>query len=440
MSKRLFAVLLTLVMLIGVLPMAAMAESYTPDCTCGYCGATCDIKRVDEKDVTCTTDESWIEVCEKHECETERTGEEAPGHKICDEPEVSTVYEATCTKGGKIAYKYSCTVCGDMINIQYEYTPVKDHTYVDGKCECGAKEPCKHEAGDIVDQVITEATCCKDGSIVETCKCGEVFTTVLPAAGEHDTTNPECKNYIEPCKHEAGDIVKQECTATCCKAGELIETCKCGEVFKTAYPAMGEHDTTNPECEKYVAPCKHEAGDIVDQVITYATCRKDGSIVETCKCGEVFTTVLNKTGHDWEEATCSSPKTCKNCGKTFGRPLYRHDWAKATCKDPMTCKDCGKTFGRPLHHSWKKATCESPKTCRHCGKTVGRALKHDWAEATCKSPKTCKDCGKTVGTAHKAVDHNRNGRCDKCNIRINNFFHKYHSNKHFFNKFWKNHK
>ena len=56
----------------------------------------------------------------------------------------------------------------------------------------------------------------------------------------------------------------------------------------------------------------------------------------------------------------------------------KHDWQEATCEEPMTCKVCGETQGEPLGHEWLEATCTLPKTCSVCGKTEGEPLGHDW--------------------------------------------------------------
>ena len=102
--------------------------------------------------------------------------------------------------------------------------------------------------------------------------------------------------------------------------------------------------------------------------------------------------------HDWADADCDSPKTCKLCGETEGAALG-HDWAAADCDTPKTCKVCGATEGSALGHSWDNADCTSPKTCSVCGATEGAAAGHDWAPATCTAPKTCKVCGATEGSA-----------------------------------------
>ena len=101
--------------------------------------------------------------------------------------------------------------------------------------------------------------------------------------------------------------------------------------------------------------------------------------------------------HEWDEATCTAPKTCSKCGETEGEALS-HKWDDATCTLPKTCSECGETEGTALGHDWDDATCTLPKTCSECGETEGAALGHEWDDATCTAPKTCSECGETEGT------------------------------------------
>lgn len=57
---------------------------------------------------------------------------------------------------------------------------------------------------------------------------------------------------------------------------------------------------------------------------------------------------------------------------------HQHNWIDATCTSPKTCSECGKTEGEALGHNWIDATYDAPKTCSRCGKTEGSALKSSW--------------------------------------------------------------
>lgn len=102
--------------------------------------------------------------------------------------------------------------------------------------------------------------------------------------------------------------------------------------------------------------------------------------------------------HDWNEATCTTPKICKLCEATEGE-VKAHQWQDATCVAPKTCKDCGATEGDVAGHVWEEATCTTAKTCAACNETEGEALGHSWADATCTEAKTCTVCSEKEGEA-----------------------------------------
>lgn len=129
--------------------------------------------------------------------------------------------------------------------------------------------------------------------------------------------------------------------------------------------------------------------------------------------------------HDWQEATCTEPKTCKKCNETEGESLG-HDYAEATCTEPKTCKRCGETTGSALGHKvdeWtttKEATCSSTGTsegvCTRCGEkqtksipkldhtpgdweiTTPSTVSSDGSITTGKRTRSCTVCGAVVDT------------------------------------------
>lgn len=52
----------------------------------------------------------------------------------------------------------------------------------------------------------------------------------------------------------------------------------------------------------------------------------------------------------------------------------KHDFREANCTSPRTCKNCGDTEGEALGHKWKDATLTEPKTCELCEETEGASL------------------------------------------------------------------
>lgn len=144
--------------------------------------------------------------------------------------------------------------------------------------------------------------------------------------------------------------------------------------------------------------------------------------------------------HTWDDANCTSPKTCTACGETEGNALG-HAWTSATCVLPKSCTKCNAMEGNALGHSWIDATCTTPKTCTTCNATEGEALGHSAAGltctsdaacsrcntiiaapghtlsyATCTEPAKCNICGETSG---KALGHTTSsGVCSRCNLEI----------------------
>ena len=66
-------------------------------------------------------------------------------------------------------------------------------------------------------------------------------------------------------------------------------------------------------------------------------------------------------------------------------------------------------------HNWQKASCKTPKTCTLCGITEGAVADHVWDAATCIKPKTCSVCGKTEGSV--STTHSFSGdKCTACGL------------------------
>lgn len=159
--------------------------------------------------------------------------------------------------------------------------------------------------------------------------------------------------------------------------------------------------------------------------------------------------------HQWQDATCTEPKICIDCGAVDGEALG-HDWKNGTCTEPKSCQRCGYTDSKAVGHKWdagqviKEATEEENGelllTCTVCGETQTQVIPalnhthaydetavteptcteggytthtcscgdsyiasetpptgHAWQEATCTQPKTCPTCGATEG---EALSHN----------------------------------
>ena len=211
------------------------------------------------------------------------------------------IYPATCVKVGMM--RYTCTACGatkpDVIPIDPEHH--------EGKTEIrGKKEPSCAETGYTGD---TYCTAC--GKLTQ---AGET----IPAKN-HDwqaatcTAPKTCRvcgaTEGMPAGHawNQGEIVRE---ATCIATGIIRYSCTvCGETKEDILPINPGHHTSGQETRNAVG----------------AACEADGYTGDAycTACGAKITegSIIPATGHDWQAATTTAPKTCRVCGKTEGKPL-----------------------------------------------------------------------------------------------------------------------
>ena len=56
-------------------------------------------------------------------------------------------------------------------------------------------------------------------------------------------------------------------------------------------------------------------------------------------------------------------------------------------------------------HEWNAATCITPKTCVLCNETEGEALGHTWEAATCLEPEKCSVCHELSNYGGQQAEH-----------------------------------
>lgn len=277
-----------------------------------------------------------------------------------DHKYTSVVIPPTCTDEGYTTH--TCTTCGDSY-IDDNETEALGHSWVDATCttpktcsRCGETEglPLGHDWD--VEVEIVPPTCTEGGYTIHKCNnCDETYI---------DT-------YTEPLGHE--EVIDPAVEATCTKAGktEGKHCSRCGTVIvaQTTVPRLGH---------------------LYGVTTKGPTCTEQGHDLYTCaRCGDSyednFTAAL---GHNWVDATCTTPKTCSRCDATEGEALG-HAWGLWTIDPKPTCTTAGRQTsncticGTPgfevipaTGHTWKDATCTTPKTCFACGATEGSALGH----------------------------------------------------------------
>lgn len=204
--------------------------------------------------------------------------------------------------------------------------------------------------------------------------------------------------------------------------------------------------------EKAISPTCTAGGGVRYTAVVNASDSLDGSEQSESKDTETTPAL----GHDWKDATCTVPKTCKRCHVTEGAPLG-HEWefvgflwkgdsvigytgaaasyrckrdashyttvdaAVTTAVTQPTCTERGYTtytakvaaeaspdgtqhegtnyalFREPAGHVWTAATCTEPKTCSVCHMSEGKPLGHDFPEQydhdSDKHWRACSRCG-----------------------------------------------
>ena len=174
----------------------------------------------------------------------------------------------------------------------------------------------------------------------------------------------------------------------------------------------------------------------LSSVTTAPGCTTPGVATYTCvNCNESYTQELEATGHNYEQVVtlpgCTTEgvttHTCTECGDSYtdGQvPAVGHNWQDATCTTPTTCTVCGYTTGSAVDHSYESVVTErtcttagyTTYTCIHCEDTYRdnyiSAEGHCWADVNCTNPMTCTVCGETVG---QALGHSyQDGVCTRC--------------------------
>ena len=159
--------------------------------------------------------------------------------------------------------------------------------------------------------------------------------------------------------------------------------------------------------------CSHSWGDWSGTKA--ATCTEAGAQERTCsKCGEKETSAIEALGHDWNEATCSTPKTCKNCSATEGTALA-HVYTVEAVKDeakksPATCDSVAVYY--------KSCACGAISSNDSDTFTSGSALEHkdENHDHSCDN-----ECGKNDMGAHE--DQNNDHACDYgCGVAVDSCF------------------
>ena len=262
-------------------------------------------------------------------------------------------------------------------------------------------------------------------------------------------SNNDNKTHIRTCKRDGCTAFETEnCggdgTATCVTQG----TCTvCGQKYYGGhtFPARWkwESDTeVGRDAEKHWVWCLNckegkayenthsfsqtnmylkSAATCISNAVYYtncATCLYKGTDTYVDQWGQ-----LDPNNHDGgteikntKAATCTEKgytgdTYCKGCNAKLSDgkdiPALGHDWAKATCTVPKTCKVCKVTEGDALGHKGGTANCHTEAVCEVCNEAYGTvdATKHDGGtELKNAKAATCTEKGYTGDTYCKGCN------------------------------------
>lgn len=126
------------------------------------------------------------------------------------------------------------------------------------------------------------------------------------------------------------------------------------------------------------------------------TCSAQGYTVYTCSCGDSYKdNYVSATGlhnvENWSFLNETQHQgVCTDCQQTVKADHIFNDFTDAVCDD------CEWESTSSCDHNWQSATCNSPKTCTVCGKTSGSKLNHILDNGTVTKKATCSQTGTKI--------------------------------------------
>ena len=452
-DKKLFALLMTLIMIISMLPMGVFAA----DCAHDNLGSV----KVVYKAATCTTDGEYRDQvvcldCGKAFSRFNKNPDYAP-IPAAHSPAVVPGYAATCTESG-MTDGSKCSACNETLVAQ-EVIGAKGHT----------------NGTPVIEDKIDVSDCTTNGSYVEVINCTVCGTEVsreskvIEAPG-HDTTTVTVTVSEATCTEPA--VKRQETTCSRCdyfKAGPeytigqalghdtTTVTVTVSEATCTE-PAVKRQETTCSRCDYFKAGPEYTSGEALghtpgewEEDVTAPTCEKDGLKITSrhcVTCGVLWDydeDILPATGHNYgwvydvviKEATCTEAGEQRDmymcltegCGKIKNKqpaeviPATGHVETSTFTQEPTctvdgftttTCNACGVELSKEVlpatgnhifienHPAIPACQCLSCKQMIHNSDVTIPAV-----DATCIADgltegKQCSKCGETT-VAQKVV-------------------------------------
>ena len=334
--KKLFAILLVLVLVLGLTPAQVKVTSAEGDHTCPHCGQPCILR--------CLDVDNHGHVCNYPQCPYLN---QQGTHYIFDTEAHQGVIRGATTPA---EHGITCTICKTVYKLvphSYENWQGNGNGTHTGTCVCGRTKTEDHDWSKWVDQ--------KDGTCKRTCsRCPE--EEVL----SHDWGEWEYDYDNNGTTH-----------SRTCKRG-----CKATETE--------EHDTDdlidgNPEMHYYA--CSKCGTGITSEPHTFENWQDNGDSTHTgtCACGRKKTEV-----HSGGTATCTSRPSCAKCGADYDEP-QGHSFTNYVSDGNATCTADGTKTA-------ECDRCDATDTIADVGSAKGHTEVIDPAVAA-----TCTETGLTEG-------------------------------------------
>ena len=409
-----------------------------------YEGALPDLAGGDERDVSFLVDKNLSDVsilvtitCDAEETDEQNNTEVIRINDIVDLDETIQAHTHTWDDG-EVVTEPTCTTTGEK---QY-------HCTMEGCTETRSEVL---PAGHKLNRTEAKAATCTETGNQEYWTCERCKLVFADADAQKETTLKQ--RMIPATGHKFGDW-KEVKAATCEQPGSMQRSCQnegCDMSETAEVPSLGHNYVTERKeatCEdsgyeqercsncneirtgsyKTIPALEHDYGEWV--TVKQATCTTSGEMTQTCKrCGYVFLSIVNMTGHQYEEdsreATCTedgyTQQKCKRCGavedyeviEALGHDLREKIYTQeADCttngRYTQICNRCKETIsgqepmlGHEYKSDRKEATCTengyTQQKCIRCDAvkdyTLIAASGHAFGEWNTITPSTCKKKG-----------------------------------------------
>lgn len=265
----------------------------------GYMPADCGVKKSDVNTI----------ILARKSTGEEYTGQFTIRSCIHEHTEIRGQKDADCTAEGNMGDTY-CIDCNTKISsgkavpaLGHDWHITSDENekriYTCSRCgttrEEEVQKPPQSEnehSHSYKEDILENATCTKEGTVIYTCDCGASYTKNISALGH---------KYIH--KVTIGPTIFTE--------GVMTYTCShCGHQYTESIPMLAQHEHT------YIA-----------MVLREAACTEEGIRIYACACGDTYTESIPMLAHSYESKITREPTASSEgvmtytCSNTYTKPI-----------------------------------------------------------------------------------------------------------------------